>query len=69
MPFENVAARAKPSLRTRLCEEKNGAGLTAMRASMERWAKEHPDGQAAVANALVDYNMAKCVKPVAERTP
>jgi hypothetical protein len=49
-------------LRMRLCSEKNGAGLSAMRSAIEAWATEHPDSRASVSNALVDFTLARCPK-------
>jgi hypothetical protein len=59
------ASRAGPALvllRTRLCGEKNAAGLAAMRASIERWSKANPDDAPTVSNALADFTLARCAK-------
>lgn len=63
-------SRARPALvllRTRLCEERNAAGLATFRATLERWRSEHPDDAAAVSNALADFTLARCAKPAGDR--
>lgn len=62
------SSRAGPTLvllRTRLCGEKNVSGLASVRASIERWARAHPDERASVSNALADFTLARC--PAAPR--
>lgn len=54
-------------LRTRLCEEKNAGGLAVMRAAIDRAATAHPDQKPALANALEDFQLARCAKPAEER--
>jgi hypothetical protein len=51
-------------LRQRLCNEKNAAGLSTIRASLLRWRAEHDSEAdvAAVSNALADFTLERCVK-------
>ena len=63
---EARSSRATPALallRERLCGEKNAAGLEAVRASLERWGREHPSEAAAVSNARADLTPARCAAP------
>jgi hypothetical protein len=58
------ARSALTLLRARLCTERNAHGLELVRAVAERWAKDHPDDTATVANARNDFTLARCAKPV-----
>lgn len=50
-------------LRTRLCDEKNASGLTMIKASIDRWALEHPQEAASVSNARADFTLTRCKEP------
>jgi hypothetical protein len=55
-------------LRTRYCSERDEAGFAAVRAAIERWAREHPDDAASVSNARADFTVSRCAKaPEPER--
>lgn len=54
-------------LRTRLCADRDAAGMALVRAAVERAARSHPEQQPNLSNALVDLTPARCGPSAADR--